>query len=141
MASETGSKTAIRYSKKRSAILDLIKGTSTHPSAEWLFAQLKPEYPDLSLGTIYRNLTFFQEQGDIISVGVIGGQERFDATTHPHCHFVCEKCNSVLDLHEIQWNGAMEHQVSNLYGFSVNRVETTMYGQCDACLHEELSKK
>lgn len=134
MASAIAPKTAIRYSKKRSAILNLIKSTDSHPSAEWLFTQLKPEYPDLSLGTIYRNLTFFQEQGDIISVGVIAGQERFDATTHPHCHFICEDCNAVLDLHEIECSGSASEEVESLYGLKVNRIDMTFYGTCENCL-------
>lgn len=74
---------SIRYSKKREAILAAIQGTSCHPSAEWIYQQLKPSHPDLSLGTVYRNLIFFQERGDIRSVGVIQGQERFDAVDTP----------------------------------------------------------
>lgn len=81
---------SIRYSKKREAILAAIQGTSCHPSAEWIYQQLKPSHPDLSLGTVYHNLIFFQERGDIRSVGVIQGQERFDAVVTPHSHFVCE---------------------------------------------------
>lgn len=50
----------IRYSKKREAILAAIRGTSCHPSAEWIYQQLKPRHPDLSLGTVYRNLAFFR---------------------------------------------------------------------------------
>ena len=65
---------AIRYSKKREAILYAIRSTHVHPTAEWVYQTLKPTHPDLSLGTVYRNLTFFREQGMIRSVGVIGGQ-------------------------------------------------------------------
>ena len=87
-----------RYSKKRAAILSAIQSTDCHPSAEWVYQTLKPEHPDLSLGTVYRNLIFLRERGDIRSLGVIGGQERFDCHTHPHCHFVCEDCGAILDL-------------------------------------------
>ena len=55
--------TAIRYSKKREAIYQVLKNTTSHPSAEWLYQTLKPDHPDLSLGTVYRNLVFFQQQG------------------------------------------------------------------------------
>ena len=53
---------AVRYSKKREAILQAIKNTDCHPTAEWVYQTLKPEHPDLSLGTVYRNLVFFQKQ-------------------------------------------------------------------------------
>lgn len=129
----TNQKPAIRYSKKRQAILELLQSTETHPSAEWLFQTLKPTYPDLSLGTIYRNLTFFQEQGEIKSVGVVNGQERFDATTHTHSHFICETCGSVYDLHNITLDHSIETQVSQEYQFQVKRHELNLYGLCTSC--------
>ena len=89
---------ATRYSKKRADMLTLIQSTNCHPSAEWVYQQLKPTHPDLSLGTVYRNLALFQEQKLIKSVGVVNGQERFDGTVAPHSHFVCTSCGSVLDL-------------------------------------------
>ena len=99
----------IRYSKKREAILEAIRSTDTHPTADWVYQTLKPTHPDLSLGTVYRNLNFFREQGTIRCVGVVKGQERFDANTHPHTHFVCDGCGAVIDLHEIpptpSWTG------------------------------------
>ena len=72
-----------RYSKKREAILTALRQTNAHPSAEWLYQTLKATHPDLSLGTVYRNLLFFQQQGTVQSVGVVNGQERFDADTTP----------------------------------------------------------
>lgn len=73
---------ATRYSRKREAILNAIQSTDCHPSAEWVYQTLKPTHPDLSLGTVYRNLVLFQQQGLIQSIGVVKGQERFDGV---HC--------------------------------------------------------
>ena len=73
-----------KHFKKREAILNCLRSTNTHPTAEWVYAQLKTEYPDISLGTVYRNLALFKEQGLVISVGTVGGVERFDADTEPH---------------------------------------------------------
>ncbi len=123
------SKTTIRYSKKREAILTALQGTKTHPNAEWLFQELKPAFPDLSLGTIYRNLSFFQEHGQIKSVGVVNGQERFDADTSDHCHFVCESCGKVVDLPEMK--GTVQQEIA--HGFTVTRQELTLFGKCDRC--------
>lgn len=74
---------ARKYSKKREAILEALRNTTEHPSAEMLYARLKPEFPDLSLGTVYRNLAMFIRDGDAVSVGTVAGQERYDADTHP----------------------------------------------------------
>ena len=54
-----------------------------------IYTALKPENPDLSLATVYRNLRDFCADGMAVSLGVINGHERFDADTSPHSHFVC----------------------------------------------------
>ena len=87
-----------RHSKKRDAILACVQNTDSHPTAEWVYAQLKPQFPDLSLGTVYRNLAAFKEDGTIASLGVIGGMERFDRECAPHAHFVCRTCAKIIDV-------------------------------------------
>jgi len=81
-----------KNSKKRQVILEALAATTAHPTAQELYQQLKPDYPDLSLGTVYRNLSLFAEEGDAMSVGVFRGQERFDARTNPHAHLHCVQC-------------------------------------------------
>ena len=129
---------AVRYSKKREAILAALQGTNCHPSAEWLYRQLKPRHPDLSLGTVYRNLAFFQERGMVQSVGVVQGQERFDAIVAPHSHFVCECCGTVLDLPGICPEGELEQAVSRQYGVVVERRELTFFGRCPECVNQQI---
>ena len=127
---------ATRYSKKREAILTAIQSTKCHPSADWVYQTLKPDHPDLSLGTVYRNLTFFQEHGQIRSVGVVKGQERFDADTTSHTHFVCTCCGSVIDLDKIHPDAGLERSVCEEYGLTVERQELTFFGQCKICMQE-----
>lgn len=125
----------VRYSKKREAILNALQGTDCHPSAEWLYQRLKPRHPDLSLGTVYRNLAFFQENGQAQSVGVVQGQERFDAIVAPHSHFICNCCGTVLDLPDIHPDAGIEQAVSAQYEFAIQRCELTFYGLCPSCSH------
>ena len=132
---------AIRHSKKREAILAALRGTTRHPSAEWLYRQLKPQHPDLSLGTVYRNLAFFQERGLVQSVGVVQGQERFDAIVAPHSHFVCVCCGTVLDLPGIHPEEDLELADSRQYGFVVERRELTFYGRCPECVKQPQNNK
>jgi len=128
---------AIRYSKKREAILNAIQSTKCHPSADWVYQTLKPEHPDLSLGTVYRNLEFFRQHGAIQSVGVVKGQERFDATTTPHTHFVCSGCGDVIDLDDIQLDAGLDREVCEKYGLAVQRHELTFHGLCQCCISKE----
>jgi len=123
----------IRYSKKREAILSAICSTDCHPSAEWIYQTLKPSHPDLSLGTVYRNLAFLQEQGAIQSIGVVSGQERFDGTAIPHSHFICTEFGCVLDLHHPEPNDNLNQEVEREYGLCIDRHELTFYGRCTHC--------
>ena len=72
-----------KNSRKRQAILEALCATREHPTAEMLYQQLKPDYPELSLGTVYRNLGVLAEEGLAVSVVRVAGQERYDATTAP----------------------------------------------------------
>jgi Fe2+ or Zn2+ uptake regulation protein len=87
-----------KHSRKRDAILGAMKATLSHPGARWVYEQLKPRIPGLSLGTVYRNIRLLREEGELASAGVVKGEERFDARVEPHPHFVCVKCGKIVDI-------------------------------------------
>ncbi len=124
------------FSRKRQAILDALRDTGSHPTAEGLYAQLKPLYPDLSLGTVYRNLGRLRENGQTVSLGVISGHERFDADTAPHAHLVCERCGAVVDV-PARMPGREEFaRVSQETGCVAQTVSLTFRGLCPDCARE-----
>lgn len=120
-----------KHSRKRDAILACLQGTKSHPSAEWVYAQLKPTISDLSLGTVYRNLAEFRRSGQIISVGTVGGTERYDADISPHAHFVCERCSAVLDV------GCIEPPALDVTCGEVRTHSLVYYGVCKACAEKK----
>ncbi|MBP1737417.1 MAG: transcriptional repressor [Oscillospiraceae bacterium] len=122
-----------RYSKKREAILAVLRGTKLHPTADWVYQTLKSQYPDLSLGTVYRNLNSFKEEGLITTVGVVDGEERFDANVAPHTHFICSKCYAVIDLQDLPLDQDLDRTVSQK-GFQVEGHELVFRGICPHCL-------
>ncbi len=123
--------------RKRNAILAYLRQTDEHPSAEMVYNYLKPEYPDLSLGTVYRNLSMFKSQGEIISVGAVNGVERFDGNTMPHVHFVCEQCEAVVDLPQIEVPEALSQEAAGLTGGRVDMCQLTFVGRCANCLEKK----
>ena len=127
---------ATRYSKKREAILEVIRSTEEHPSADWVYQMLKPEYPDLSLGTVYRNLARFKEEGLINSVGTVNGQERFDGMVNPHAHFICKDCGSVMDFHGLDKDESesMDRSAEEKFGVKIDHHELLFYGTCPHCI-------
>jgi len=122
-----------RYSKKREAILGAIRSTKSHPTAEQVYQTLKPDYPDLSLGTVYRNLNILRELGQIRSVGVVDGQERFDAIVAPHPHFVCDNCGAVMDLPQLREDAGLDERVDREYGVKVDHHDLVFHGTCSLC--------
>lgn len=126
-----------KRSKKRDAILACICSTDTHPSAEWVYTQLKPQIPDLSLGTVYRNISMFREEGTIVSVGVVNGLERFDGNTLPHVHFVCENCGAVLDVGAIEVPTELTSLAESAVHGRVHSCSLSFAGLCKNCQSSE----
>ncbi len=126
---------ATKQFKKRNAILACLKGTDVHPSAEWVYAQLKNEYPDISLATVYRNLSLFKQQGVIQSLGTVGGVERFDGNTDPHVHFVCTCCDSVIDLPHMEVPESLCSRAADQTGGTVANCQLTFTGTCQSCVN------
>ena len=126
-----------KYSRKREAVLNCLRSTTTHPSADWVYQQLKQEYPDMSLGTVYRNLSQCKQRGEIISVGFVGGFERFDARVTPHEHLICRDCGSVEDIFDLKLPHDLDQQVMKKTGAQIDTHAFVFYGRCANCCQSE----
>ena len=123
-----------KHFRKRDAILEYLRGTKAHPSAETIYTDLKPQIPDLAMGTVYRNLTHFKELGLVSSVATVRGVERFDANTEPHIHFICSDCDAVIDLMEMQIPGTLQSTASQCCGGRADVCNLSFTGVCRSCL-------
>lgn len=128
-----------KFSRKREALYNALRATTVHPTAEWLYAALRPEYPDLSLGTVYRNLKKFCAEGKARSVGVINGQEHFDANVSPHTHLICRSCGTVRDLFEINVSDEIAQQAADVSGYQITGVSLRLMGLCPSCKKKTIS--
>ena len=119
-----------RVSRKREAIRAELLRSMDHPSAETLYARLLPEFPDLSLGTVYRTLALFRQEGEAVCVATVAGQERFDGRTDPHAHFICQRCGRVEDVALTVPDKLLRLELPG----RVSGCTLTFYGVCDHCL-------
>ena len=101
----------IKHSRQREAILLNLSKRYDHPTAETVYLDIKREFPNISLGTVYRNLSLLSDLGEIQKIPVGGGPDRFDGNPVPHYHFSCRKCKCVLDL-----DMAQQEQLNELAG-------------------------
>ena len=125
---------ATKHFRKRSAILSCIRGTTVHPSAEMVHEMLQQEHPDISLATVYRNLSLFKTQGLIQSLGLIHGIERFDGNIEPHVHFVCNCCSAIMDLHQMDAPQRLCSEAAQHIGGQVDSCQLMFFGTCRDCL-------
>jgi len=125
---------ATKQFRKRNAILAYLQNSTAHPSAEMVFAGLKAQIPDLSLGTVYRNLSLFKQQGLAMSVATVRGVERFDGNTMPHVHFICAQCDGVIDLVDMQVPESLKAVAESCCGGQVGECQLSFTGLCKDCL-------
>jgi Fur family peroxide stress response transcriptional regulator len=109
-----------------------MSGTTTHPTADWLYERLKKEFPNLSMGTVYRNLNILMEQDLVQKIDFGSTFDRFEARTDPHYHFICERCGSVSDL-PLPVDEGLNRRVSEKTGFQARRHRIEFYGLCGKC--------
>ena len=86
-----------RKSRQRDAIINELCSRYDHPTAMDLYLSVREKIPNLSLGTLYRNLTQLEENGMVLRIPD-GSTDRFDGNVNPHAHFKCLTCGNVYDL-------------------------------------------
>lgn len=128
-----------RYSKNRQGIIGCLSKTKSHPTAEWVYAQLKPDFPKLSLATVYRNLAQLKEDGLVRSIGTVGGQERFDGDITPHTHIICIKCGRVADLTDTPNSSELTEAAAAATDYTVLSCDIRFYGVCPDCAEDRES--
>jgi Fur family transcriptional regulator, peroxide stress response regulator len=131
-AKTTPSATPYRHSKQRERILELLRSTEAHPTANWVYARLRKEFPNLSMGTVYRNIGILTEQGLIKRIDFGSTFDRLDAKVKAHYHFICEQCGAIIDL-DIPVEQRFNRSIAAGDGFVVRRHDVEFYGLCPQC--------
>lgn len=119
----------MRLTRQRTAILEALRATRSHPTAEEVLQRVREVLPSTSLASVYRNLRVLREAGLVREI-VTGGQRRYDAVLTEHAHFICESCHRVYDVAPGAWQ---EFVREHLPGFSVLGVHLELRGRCAAC--------
>ena len=89
----------LKYSRQRESIKTCLMGRKDHPTADALYTSIREQFPNISLGTVYRNLNLLVDLGEIRKLSCGDGTDHFDYDTSPHYHFVCKECGKIMDIY------------------------------------------
>ena len=123
---------ALKYSRQREAIKEFMMTRKDHPTADVVYMNVRQEFPNISLGTVYRNLTLLSDLGELLRLRVGDGVDHFDATTTPHYHFICNTCGSVTDLN-IPIMHSIDATAGENFEGQIDGHVTYFYGKCEHC--------
>ena len=119
-------------SQQRDHILSWLRTSDAHPSAAQVHIGLARELPDLSLGTVYRNLEVLVAEGAVEEVACAGGVARYDANLEPHHHFHCERCQSIVDI-DLPAPRGLVKRLAETHSLEARRASISFFGLCAAC--------
>ena len=102
-----------------------------------VYENMKQIYPNISLGTVYRNLSLLADLGEIQKLSSFGGADRFDARTAPHCHFMCTRCGRVMDVFSEHIDKSLESIAADFKDGQISDYKARFFGICKECLKEE----
>ena len=123
----------IKYSRQREAILKDLQSRRDHPTADMVYESVRKEYPNISLGTVYRNLAFLTESGQVLKITTPAGADHFDGFISPHNHFICKACGRVEDMDYISCVSIVAEASADFDG-EIEDCELQFYGKCHDCL-------
>ncbi len=118
------------YSKQREAILNELQNRCDHPTATQVYEGVRQVIPNISLGTVYRNLAALVESGEILSVSVGDGKEHFDGDKSFHLHLHCKCCGAIIDS---RVNQEKIKNLTDFDGFIPENSVCVVYGLCKNC--------
>lgn len=124
----------VRNTNQRKIILDIMKNNYTHPTAEEIYEKARAIDPHISRGTVYRNLGFLSERGEILKICVTNGSDHYDSTLYEHYHFCCNECGKMTDIPEtvkIETTMVSEHMERE--GFKISSHNLLFSGLCPEC--------
>ena len=126
----------LKRSKQRDAIMEYLKNTTEHPTADMVYTHIREQFPNISLGTVYRNLSLLSSLGEIKKFSCEDNADHFDYHTHPHYHFVCKKCNAIRDM-EIQTVDTLNQMANESTNGQIEEHTIFFYGVCNDCLEKQ----
>ena len=128
-----------RETRQREAILQVLRNADSHPTADFIYEEVRKLIPNISKGTVYRNLKILRERGEISELNLSGTVSRYEGRQDNHYHFRCVRCGRVFDLDE-PVDKELDARVARRTGFKVAYHQLEFRGLCPDCEQKEEKK-
>lgn len=122
----------MKYSKQRQLIKEYVIANEIHPTADDVYNALKEENPNLSLGTVYRNLNLLSDMGELLRLHIPNFSDRYDGRIVSHYHVICNKCGKIHDV-DISFPESIDLEIQRKTGISVTGHQLIFSGLCKDC--------
>ena len=133
---------ALKYSKQRASIKEYLLHTTAHPTADTVYLHIKEEFPNISLGTVYRNLNLLADIGEALRIPTPAGGDRFDGRCEPHYHVVCTNCGKVFDLEmDDSYIQKINEDANACFDGIIESHTTLFHGLCAECIKKKNENK
>ena len=129
----------LRRSRQREAIVANLRSRLDHPTADMVYRDIRNVFPNISLGTVYRNLSLLVDLGEVRKITTGTGAEHYDGDTHPHNHFICRCCGKVCDMNDFIDSGKIRNLASDQFDGRIEECTIQFHGVCGECLKKETS--
>lgn len=127
----------LKHSRQRDAIAENLRHRKDHPTADMIYKDIRNVYPNISLGTVYRNLSLLVELGEAKKITTGTGAEHYDGDTRPHNHFICRSCGNVLDMKDFIDCSKIKLLAADQFDGQIEDCSILFYGVCGECLKKE----
>lgn len=121
-----------RRSRQRDVVLEAVRSTMDHPTADWVYRQARRRLPRISLATVYRNLRRLAQEGTIREIHAGGHSARFDGNTGRHYHIRCLGCGRVNDL-PMSVDTRLEREAARVMNYRILGHQVEIQGICPLC--------
>jgi Fur family ferric uptake transcriptional regulator len=125
----------LRMTKQKALIIDELKKVKTHPTAQDVYEMVKKTMPNVSLGTVYRNLEALSERGEIQRLAYNPGKRRYDGNALNHPHLCCRVCGRVDDMpDDAAFDEEIMKTITDVCGYKITDFSMELFGICPQCL-------
>lgn len=129
----------MRQTKQREVIMEILRTSHCHPTADWVYDQARKVIPNISLGTIYRNLNLLVEKNQVRRVEH-DHVCRFDGHIENHYHLCCMECGKVCDI-DLPIDSLLNRKVARSTGCRIVSHRAMFFGVCADCQQSAVAVK